>query len=430
VGGHEQGLEFVVGAEKRLKDVLSADDAVPLIECSVRAGAAGARICGDDGAPIWQAGVCKEGAAKVAAPVMLEGEAVGAVELYDAAGRDVGQAVLMDILAVSVNTLIKNSLKRMLTTETHTAVVRESYDELLKTNRMLAASEARYRELAESLEIKVRERTDELKMAHLKLLQQEKMASVGRLAAGMAHAINNPMGFVTSNLNTLVGYLDRYGRLLEFSRTAFSSAGGDKSEEFRRLWGELRMDFVTGDVPELLKQSLDGAARVKKIVKDLKGFSHVDDAGECQVDLNAEIDRALSVLEHERPAGSEVVCSYSDLPLYRCEPATLGQAFMNIILNAYQAVKDGLLFEITTAVSDSAIIIAFKDNGPGVPEEIRQRVFEPFFTTKNVGEGMGMGLALVYDIVTGLKGVVELDDAPGGGAVFTLRLPYGGDGHA
>lgn len=425
----QHSISYVVGAEKRLVDVVAGNEVMPLLTSAVRGGASGALLIDDAGEVLWfgDTGLAKLPAAGGGVlverrPLLLEGEPVGSLVLLGGAGREAYLRTVADLLAEALQILVNASLKRMLTTEMHTVVVNQSYEELVAINRELAASEARYRELAASLEVKVRERTEELRQTYAKLLQREKMASVGQLAAGVAHEINNPLGFITSNLHSLTKYADRLREMLEFSRLLLAR---DEEElaRFRRKWQDLRLDFIMGDLDELLRQSLGGAERVKTIVSDLKGFSHVDDAEIMTVDVNEELDRTLNVLIHEIPPGTEIVREYRPLPPFLCAPALLCQALLNIIRNACEARREGLRLTVATAGDDHAITVRIADNGPGVPEPIRGRIFEPFFTTKEVGKGTGMGLAVVYDISNELGGSVELLSPPDGGACFVMTLP-------
>jgi hypothetical protein len=419
-------LSLVVGAEKRLTDILSAAEVVPLLEGAVGAGAAYAALLTPDGEVIWErANPDRIGKVSVAVSVMLEGEPVGRLVVQGESVRNEYLDGIAGILLGAVQGIIGVSLKQVLTAEIHTSVINQSYDELLETNRQLSDSEGRYRELASTLEQKVAERTAELEHAHSRLLQQQKMASVGQLAAGMAHEINNPLGFITSNLHTLQKYaarlilmLDYYSSLLE-SDPAYARLVQISS----RKWQELKLDPICADVAPLIGQSLDGAERVKKIVADLKGFSHIDDSEVGIVDLNAEIDRTLSVLEYRFPPGTDIVKNYRELPGYCCNPAQICQLFFHIIENALEARPERPRLIISTSAGSTAVIVSFADNGPGIPEGIRGRIFDPFFTTKEVGAGTGMGLAVVYDIVTGIGGSVEVACPADGGSIITIMLP-------
>lgn len=423
-------LNYVVGEERLLRDVITEAEVIPLLRGAVRAGARAAALADAEGTILWShaapAGGGEAAATGLRGPaILLEGEPVGSVLVKGEKGREEFLKGIAVMLTAAVNLLVGSNLKRMLTTEIHTTVVNQSYEELLETNRKLSASEARYRELAESLEIKVEERTAELKKALARLLQQEKLASVGQLAAGIAHEINNPMGFVTSNIRTMQKYLGRFVEMLHVARDLFSGGreGSPEGRLFAEKWRQLKLDMVLADVDELVAQSLGGAERVKKIVADLKGFSHIDDLGETVADLNVEIDRTLAVLVHEIPPGTEIVREYGPIPGLSCRAGELCQVFLNIIVNACQARSEGLRLVIRTELAGDAIAITIADNGPGIPPELLDRVFEPFFTTKPVGQGMGMGLAVVHEVVTAHGGTVEAGSPPEGGASFVVRLP-------
>jgi hypothetical protein len=315
--------------------------------------------------------------------------------------------------------------KRMLPTETPTEVVNRSYEELRETNRSLSASEQRYRELAETLEIKVRERTEELSRAMAQLVQQEKMASVGQLAAGVAHEINSPLAFVTSNLQTLKKYTERFIDIIVRYQRVFEQGGVAQQDrdDLRKHRESLRVEAISADAGDLLRQTLAGTERVRKIVADLKGFSHIDEGGEAPADLNREIDRTLSVMTHEIPAGAAIVREFSPLPVIPCRPGAFNQLFLGLLRNAFRARQKGLRVTIRTGVSGDRIRIAFADNGPGVPADLRTRIFDPFFSTRDVGKGKGLGLAVAYDIVTAHGGTIEVEDTPRGGATFVLHVP-------
>ncbi len=311
----------------------------------VRAGAARAAVTDENDNVLWSSGDGTVADARdFILPLYLEGEVVGKLSVSGETGRRRQSQGIGGAAPGCAQNHSASKLKRMLTTEIHSTVINQSYEELLEINRKLSASETSYRNLAESLEIKVEERTEELKRALSRLLQQEKMASIGQLAAGVAHEINNPLGFIYSNLQTMDKYVTRFMAMLDYYRSAIPEAAGKSElmESCRRKWEELKLDTIRADVFELIKQSVEGAQRVKKIVSDLKDFSHVDAAGEYPVDLNAEIDKTLNVLTHEMPAGTEIVRNYGPLPGFVCKPALVCQVFLNLLLNAVQARRKDL----------------------------------------------------------------------------------------
>lgn len=413
----------IIGEERRLVDILSDEDIIPLLGIAVEAGADEASLRDETGAVLWRSGERKV-TSRISSelPLRLEGEVVGSVCVAGESSGGVQPETLALILLHSVNAILKNNIKRIFITQIHSKVVDLSYEELVEKNRRLALSEDSYRKLAETLERKVLERTEELKAAHLKLIQQEKMTSIGQLAAGVAHEVNNPLGFVISNLNTLKNYAEKYLLMADRYRAA-ASTGTIAAESAQRFWKDQKMDYVCGDILPLITQSVDGAERVKKIVSDLKGFSHVDDGRHAAVDLNAEIERTLSVLCHEIPPDTEIVRDYGLIDPFSCNPGLFCQVFLNIIRNAIQTRQDGLRLLIRSIRTGRGTVITFTDNGPGIPPEIMTRIFEPFFTTRDVGQGQGLGLAVAYDIVTGYGGTLEVSCPAGGGTVFTITLP-------
>jgi signal transduction histidine kinase len=420
-------IVYCVGEEHALRDILPEAEAAALLSAASRAGLRGVRVVDPGGKALWGSGddVPPPGEGDPRRPILLEGEAAGSVVLPAGAAGGETQDALLALLADALTAMAHNNLKRMLVTETHTEVVNRSYEELLETNRSLSASEQRYRELAGTLEIKVRERTEELSRAMARLVQQEKMASVGQLAAGVAHEINNPLAFVTSNLRTLKKYTERFLDIIARYQRVFEQGGVAQQDrdDLRKHRVSLRLDAISEDAGDLLRQTLEGTERVRKIVSDLKGFSHVDEEGEAPADMNREIDRTLSVMTHEIPAGAEIVREFSPLPVIPCRPGAFNQLFLGLVRNALQARQEGLRLTLRTGVSGDRIRIAFADNGPGVPADLRTRIFEPFFTTRDVGKGKGLGLTVAYDIVTAHGGTIEVEDTPGGGATFVLQLP-------
>lgn len=421
-----ENIEYIVGAEKKIQDIITDAEVMPILKGAVKAGAFSAIITDARNKDLWTCGSHPEDSFFAETlPVYLEGEVVGKLEVTGNSKDREYLRGLSGLLSDTIHMILYTNLKRMLTTETHTTVVNKSYEELLEINRKLSISESRYRELAENLEKKVQERTEELRRAHAGMLQQEKMAAIGQLAAGVAHEINNPLGFISSNINTFSKYVARLKDMVAFYNASLGDSRVPDSvrKSSRQKWEELKLDFISSDIEELIKQSLEGTERVKKIVSDLKGFSHIDEGTEAVIDINTEIDRTLNVLTHEIPEGTEIIKDYHPLPGFKCNPALVCQVFLNIILNAIQARKLTLKLFINTGYNNSRIVLRFSDNGRGIPEEIRSRIFEPFYTTKDVGKGTGMGLTAAYETITGYGGTIEVESRPEEGATFTITLP-------
>jgi len=283
-----------------------------------------------------------------------------------------------------------------------------------------AAQEALEREKEEQRQLILK-----LEEAHNQLLQSEKLASIGQLAAGVAHEINNPIGFVNSNLATLRGYVDDLMRLIDSYERAepLLPAGAAEVAELLALKATLDLAFLREDIGPLLEESAEGATRVRRIVQDLRDFSRVGDTEWQAADLHEGIDSTLNVAANEIKYRAEVVRDYGDLPPVECVPAQLNQVFLNLLVNAAQAMTERGTIHIRTGCDAEAVWIAFADNGAGIPAEIRSRIFDPFFTTKPGGKGTGLGLSLSYGIVQKHGGRIELDSTLGQGTTFTIHLP-------
>ncbi len=416
---------YIVGAEKSLKDIVLKIDLMPLFRSAVSGGASELILEDAGGEVLFQyGGPSDEDAVSEKHPLYHEGEVAGHIIVCGGDNKDNIEDISRIVLN-AIKIILQSSYKTMLATETHKTVMNQSYEELLESNKKLQASESRYRELAGNLEKEVLKRTEELKRVHAKLLQQDKIASVGQLAAGVAHEINNPLGFISSNINTLQQYVSKFRDMLTTYHDAMEKPDvtADDREQLLQKWNKLKLDFIMADVKDLIKESLNGTERVKKIVSDLRGFSHIDEASKVEIDINREIDRTLNVLSHEIPKDAEIIRDYGNLSLFTGNAARICQVFFNIILNAIQAKRDGLRLTITTRSTNHLIRIAFADNGPGIPDNIRNRIFEPFFTTKAVGTGTGMGLNVSYEIITSYGGSIEVESCKDKGTTFSLSLP-------
>ncbi|MDD4051791.1 MAG: PAS domain S-box protein [candidate division Zixibacteria bacterium] len=246
------------------------------------------------------------------------------------------------------------------------------------------------------------------------LIQTDKLAAIGTLAAGVAHEINNPMGFISSNLNTMSKYLKKI--------ETFVAGSLDDQKAERKKISEMFADFA-----DAIAESLEGANRVKKIVADLKSFSRVDRAEKETANLNEGLESTLNIVWNELKYNCTVEKNYGDIPDLYCIPNQLNQVFLNLLVNAGQAITNppGKIL-ITTRADDENIYISIKDTGCGIPEENIAKIFEPFFTTKEVGKGTGLGLGLAYEIVKKHGGQITVTSKVGVGTEFVISLPQEG----
>jgi len=261
--------------------------------------------------------------------------------------------------------------------------------------------------------------------AQNQLLQSEKMASIGQLAAGVAHEINNPIGYVNSNLGTLDKYIKGMIAMLEAYEQAEPLLAADAATAGRiaALREKLDIEFLKEDVAALMKESGEGILRVKKIVQDLKDFSHVDEAEWQWADLHKGLDSTLNVVWNELKYKAEVVKEYGSLPEVECLPSQLNQVFMNLLVNAAHAIEERGNITIRTGAGDQEVWVEIADSGKGIPAENLKRIFDPFFTTKPVGKGTGLGLSLAYSIVQKHHGRIEATSEVGKGTTFRVALP-------
>ena len=304
---------------------------------------------------------------------------------------------------------------RDVTKQRQTARILEEFaGELEANNRLLVAQTAEL-EAAHT----------ELKASQSRILQQEKMASIGQLAAGVAHEINNPMGFIISNLNTLGKYTARLMEYLEAQEQGLCAAAPpEQREELAALRRRLKVDRIVDDLSALLGESLEGADRVKKIVQDLRSFSRLDQLECSETDLNECLESTLGIVWNELKYKVTLKKDYAaDLPRIPCFAQQLNQVFLNLLVNAGQAIKGEGKIEIRTWSEPDWVCVAIADSGCGIPQEVQNRIFEPFFTTKAVGEGTGLGLSISYDIIKKHQGRIDLQSTPGQGTTFTIRLP-------
>ncbi len=265
-----------------------------------------------------------------------------------------------------------------------------------------------------------------LEEANNQLLQSEKMASIGQLAAGIAHELNNPIGFVHSNLGTLDGYLRDLMAIIEAYEKATTSVDCACLElpAVDQVKSERDFAFVKEDIFHLVAESKEGLGRVRKIVQDLKSFSRVGEQEWQEADLHQGLDSTLNIVWNELKYKCKVVKEYGDIPRVHCLISQLNQVFMNLLVNAGHAIETQGTITIRTAMhGEDNICVEVSDTGKGIAPEHMTRIFEPFFTTKPVGKGTGLGLSLSYSIVQRHNGRIEVESQPGQGSTFRVILP-------
>jgi signal transduction histidine kinase len=298
-----------------------------------------------------------------------------------------------------------------------------------------AASFQTIEDLSRDLEDKVRVRTEQLRAAHeelqgayrdlqatqMQLIQREKMASVGQLVAGVAHELNNPIGFVYSNVGTLEDFVKRLRAMLDVYRaTPLSEA---ERARVQQQWSGLKVDYALKYLDSMIQGIREGAERSRKIVRDLRVFARGQDEVWQSVDVHEDIESSLTLLNHLLKDRVTIERKFGTVPAVDCIRSQIDQVFLNLLANSAQAIAGEGTITIETRAEDGQAVVVIADTGPGIPADVIGKVFDPFFTTKPVGEGTGLGLSISYEIVKKHGGELRADSPPGGGAVFTLRLP-------
>ena len=290
-------------------------------------------------------------------------------------------------------------------------------------------------ELTRGLEDKVRVRTEQLRAANeelqaayrdlqvtqMQLVQREKMASVGQLVAGVAHELNNPIGFVFSNVTTLDDFVRRLRAMLDEYRQV-DLPETDRARIAER-WTALKVDYALKYLDSMIGGIREGAERARKIVRDLRVFARGQDEVWQAVDLHEELESSLTLLNHLLKDRVVVHREFGELPSVECIRSQIDQVFLNLLANAAQAIVGPGEITIETRRDGDVAVVGIVDTGPGIPAGVIGRVFDPFFTTKPVGEGTGLGLSISYEIVKKHGGEIRAESPPAGGAVFTVRLP-------
>jgi two-component system, NtrC family, sensor kinase len=249
------------------------------------------------------------------------------------------------------------------------------------------------------------------------LLQSEKLATIGQLAAGVAHEINNPIGYIASNMQVLGEYSKNMIDLVN----ALANILPEKVS--RTLCDKYDFNYLKEDVPLLIKQSEEGINRVVGIISDLKDFSYIEEAEFILSDIHQGLQSTLNIVNNELKYKAEVIKRFGVLPEVECMPAQLNQVFMNLLVNAAQSMENKGTLTITTGYEDNWVWIAIDDTGKGISPEQQEKIFEPFYTTKPKGLGTGLGLSLSQSIIDKHGGCIKLKSEVGKGSCFSIWLP-------
>lgn len=281
--------------------------------------------------------------------------------------------------------------------------------------------------------------TDNLSQAQRQLQQSEKLATVGQLAAGIAHEINNPIGYIGSNINTLKSYIVKLIPLVNASQEVVSSdiksvkpEDADfvqKVEELRSQLQQDDMEYLLSDLTDIVDECAEGISRVKSIVTDMKGVAHSNDDERDWIDIHAAIDTALNIANNEIKYKAIIKKEYAELPKLFCSSSQMNQIFLNLLVNASHAISDSGVITIRTRTAEDNVEIDIEDTGEGIDEPGISKIFDTFYTTKPADQGTGLGLSIVKDIITRHSGEISVRSQPGQGTCFTISLPIGDAEH-
>lgn len=347
-----------------------------------------------------------------------QAHAVDIVHEFDTIGRLRADSELEKVQAAvsMLQILIAAAARDRMTSELHLHTTQESYRTLVTQHAALEQSEARYRELSSQLEVRVQEQVGVIERAQSQLFQAEKMASVGQLAAGMAHEINNPIGFIHSNLVTAQDYVRSLSRLASLVQKQNDS-------ELAAIWQSADLDFVLEDFAVLLNESISGAQRITRIVADLKAFSNIKSEGETLEDLNEALQIVARMAQTQVGDGVRIELDLTACPPLRCDIGKLNQVFLSLVQNASQAVQQEGVICLRSRLVAGEIQVDVQDNGCGMASDQLPRIFDHFYSTRAVGQGTGLGLTVSRDIVVAHGGRIDVVSQLGMGTTVSVFLP-------
>ena len=300
----------------------------------------------------------------------------------------------------------------------------EDITERKHTEALLQKQQCELQALNADLEERVKDEVIKGIAKDLLVMRQDKLASLGTLAAGVAHEINNPISYIASNIKMLTDYMHHVGMYVALQQELLAkTATTEQQEELAAAAQNLEIFMILEDGPAIITESLEGVERVARIVRYLKCFSRVDAPEYEATDLTTCLEDAFKMVRDELKDVADIDKQYQELPQILCHPGQLNQVFLNLLSNAGQAVTPPGRITLKSRYDAGFVYVSVEDNGHGIPEKLRERIFEPFFTTKDVGKGTGLGLSISHDIITRHGGELLVESSVGVGTIFTVKLP-------
>ena len=333
--------------------------------------------------------------------------------------------------------LLENKLRREIAARNQAEqLLEEKSRELYQSNQELYLRNQKIAEQSRHLQKQVLE----LQETRQQLVQSEKMAVIGQLAAGVAHEINNPVGFVASNLDSLSDYMVELRKLLDLQAQALEmfAAEGSKNgalsdtatisslDNLRAFTHKVNPNFLLPDIDQLIGDSIEGAGRVKQIVADLSDFSYLSELQASPEDINTLLQKSINIASSELKYKADIELYLAEIPAVVCHGGKVGQVFLNLLVNAAQAIKERGLITVSTGREGEMVWIEISDNGCGIAEKDLAKIFDPFFTTKEIGKGTGLGLHVVKGAIDMHGGEIHVSSKEGCGASFRVLLPIAG----